>query len=152
MLQVVVLWRMHPWSVQGQKVTIITGIWSKWQILQSLCTVNLCELRRSRIVLYLYGACSYSWYSNQQRHLIKYNKILPEDGILMPKHVGIDTYHELYCVIFILLYCIEIICWLMYWIHRSRFIVLVVFGCNLTAKYCLVLVLYKNSHALDSGL
>ena len=39
---------------------------------------------------------------------------LPEDGTLVPKHVGVGTYHELCFIICILLYCIECICWLIY--------------------------------------
>ena len=34
----------------------------------------------------------------------------PEDGTLVPKHVGVDTYHELHFMICILLYFIESIC------------------------------------------
>ena len=37
---------------------------------------------------------------------------LPEDGSLVPKHVDIDTYYELYFMICILLSFIDCICWL----------------------------------------
>jgi len=33
----------------------------------------------------------------------------------MPKHVGVDIHHELYFMIYILLYLIECIWWLIYW-------------------------------------
>jgi len=39
---------------------------------------------------------------------------LPEDDTLVPKHVGVGTYHELCCVICILLYFIKCVCWLIY--------------------------------------
>ena len=39
---------------------------------------------------------------------------LPDDGTSVPKHVGADTHHELYCVTYILLYFIDCICWLIY--------------------------------------
>jgi hypothetical protein len=37
---------------------------------------------------------------------------LPEDGTPVPKHVGVDTYRELYFAVFILFYFAECICWL----------------------------------------
>ena len=41
---------------------------------------------------------------------------LPEGGTALPKHVWVNTYHELYFMTWILLYFIERICWLIYWI------------------------------------
>jgi len=37
---------------------------------------------------------------------------LPEDGTLVPKHVDIDTYYELYFMVYALLFFTECICWL----------------------------------------
>ena len=39
-------------------------------------------------------------------------RILPEDGIPVPKHVGVGTYHELRFMVSNLLYFIKRICWL----------------------------------------
>jgi len=42
---------------------------------------------------------------------------LPEDSTLVPKHVGVGTYHELCFVICILFYFIKCVSWLIYWMH-----------------------------------
>jgi hypothetical protein len=39
-----------------------------------------------------------------------FNRI-SEDGTPVPKYVKIDAYHELHCMICILLYFIDCICW-----------------------------------------
>ena len=44
---------------------------------------------------------------------------LPEDGNPVPKHVGVETYHELYFMICMLLYFTECICCLTYWMWHS---------------------------------
>ena len=36
---------------------------------------------------------------------------LPADGTSVPKHVAVDTYHELYFMICILVYFTECSCW-----------------------------------------
>jgi hypothetical protein len=45
---------------------------------------------------------------------------LPEDGTLVLKNVGVNTYHELYFVICILLHVIECTCWYIYIYTHTR--------------------------------
>ena len=56
------------------------------------------------------------WYLNSTVGLVSLCvRGIPEDGTLVPKHVGAGTYHKLRFMIHILLYFITRICWLIYW-------------------------------------
>jgi hypothetical protein len=46
--------------------------------------------------------------------MIPCNRRLPDDDISVPKHVEVNTYHELSYMICILWYFFEHICWLIY--------------------------------------
>jgi hypothetical protein len=43
----------------------------------------------------------------------------PEHGTPLPKHVGVYTYHKLYFMFCIVLYFIEFICLLIYWLSEN---------------------------------
>jgi hypothetical protein len=44
---------------------------------------------------------------------------LPEDDTPVPKHVGVDTYHELCLLICLSLQFVKSICWSVYWIWKE---------------------------------
>jgi len=43
----------------------------------------------------------------------------PEDGTPMSKHVGLDICHELVFMIYTLLYFVNCICFLLYWMQEN---------------------------------
>jgi hypothetical protein len=100
-----------------------------------LAMVALYSPSDSCILCYWYRALSYIHYINQHTQPIKQHTIhkiqfmktasaytlrcsggLPEDATPVPKHVGVDTYHELHFMVCILVYFTECISWTIYWI------------------------------------